>query len=172
VVFDPPYYDFIAYSELSEFFRGWLKLPQLGGAPLLPDETSPQQSFAKMLGDALVSAARRLKDDGPLAFTFHSTDNLAWSSVAKAIEYAGFQVTALWPIKCDSHMGHHSREGNCEWDVVVVCRTLRTGRENVLPSVDAWLGLIRRRLRVGQSDRRNMELAIQHLAPLFDGSRA
>ena len=37
-IFDPPYFDFIAYDELSEFYRGWWSDRGLGGAPLVPDD--------------------------------------------------------------------------------------------------------------------------------------
>ena len=45
-VTDPPYFDYIAYSELSEFFRVWLRDPSLGGVPLLPTAGRAVESFA------------------------------------------------------------------------------------------------------------------------------
>lgn len=121
-VTDPPYFDFIAYSELSEFFRVWLRAPDLAGEPLLPESESPVESFAAGLGGALKSTLTRLHPGTPLVFTYHSANGDAWKAIGDAFDIADLSVVALWPVLADPHMGHHASEGNCEWDVVVVAR--------------------------------------------------
>lgn len=121
-VFDPPYFDYIAYSELSEFYRSWLDQPILGGIPLLPNPSAPVSSFSSQLSQCLSSALCSLKAERPLVFTFHSSSKPAWDAIGLALDSANLLITALWPLKNDSHMGHHSSDGNCEWDVSVVCR--------------------------------------------------
>lgn len=123
-VTDPPYFDYIAYSELSEFFRLWLRDPRLMGAPLLPELKSPVESFATGLGGALKVTLARLQPGTPLVFTYHSTNRDAWTAIGDAFDIAGLAIVALWPILADPHMGHHTAEGNCEWDVVVVARRI------------------------------------------------
>lgn len=122
LVFDPPYFDYIAYSELSEFFRAWWPQPELGGKPLLPDPDDPVGSFGRQLGTVMREGVRHLRPLRPVVFTYHSANPSAWDAVGQALDDAELAVTALWPLRNDAHMGHHSFEGNCEWDVVVVCR--------------------------------------------------
>jgi putative DNA methylase len=122
VVFDPPYFDYIAYSELSEFFRSWWSEPDLGGKPLLPDHHDPVGTFGKRLGQAIRASVDRLAAGRPIVFTYHSANPAAWEAVGVALDIAEMSVTSLWPVRNDSHMGHHSFEGNCEWDVVITCR--------------------------------------------------
>lgn len=121
-VTDPPYFDFIAYSELSEFFRLWLREPTLSGVPLLPDAESPVESFAVGLGRALKATLGRLRPGVPLVFTYHSASRDAWTAIGEALDDTDLAVVALWPVLADPHMGHHVAEGNCEWDVIVVAR--------------------------------------------------
>lgn len=124
-VTDPPYFDFIAYSELSEFFRVWLREPGLSGKPLLPRSDAPVKSFALGLGGALKATLARLQPGVPLVFTYHSASSEAWQAIGEAFDIADLAVVALWPVLADPHMGHHVAEGNCEWDVIVVARRKR-----------------------------------------------
>lgn len=138
-VTDPPYFDYIAYSELSEFFRVWLESPALAGTPLLPNEDDRVQSFAFGLGACLKVTLERLATNTPLVFTYHSADFDAWRAIGEAFDHAQMVVTAMWPVLADPHMGHHAKDGNCEWDVVVVARR----QAETLPSeanqiVDDW----------------------------------
>ena len=160
-IFDPPYYDYIAYSELSEFYRAWLRKPSLGGIPLLPSTRRPILSFGQSLGKCLRKAVQRSRPLRPMAFTYHCSSKAGWDAVGIALDQAKLLVSAMWPIKNDAHMGHHSTEGNCEWDIVVVCRR----RIECKPAahsftVDGWCKSVAP-LRVNESDRRNMGYAIQ-----------
>lgn len=163
-VTDPPYFDYIAYSELSEFFRSWLRAPGLGGEPLLPDANprDAAESFANGLGAALKATVARLAAGTPLVFTYHSANPDAWTAIGEAFDIADLSVVALWPVLADPHMGHHVAEGNCEWDVVVVARRDDEVVERVAP-VDptaSWLKAIKAgALHAGKADQRNFELA-------------
>lgn len=128
-LFDPPYFDYIAYSELSEFYRAWLNQIRLGGKPLLPDKKAPTRSYARTLARCLKSALRRLKYARPLAFTFHSADPAAWEAIGSALDRAQLLITAMWPVRNDAHMGHHAKEANCEWDLVKRSRKKRKSGE-------------------------------------------
>ncbi|MPZ20983.1 MAG: hypothetical protein GEV06_24240 [Luteitalea sp.] len=159
-VFDPPYFDYIAYSELSEFHRAWLDSRRLGGTPLLPDTADPVGSFATSLADCLREIKRRLRPGRPLAFTYHAATSDAWDAVGRALDASDLLVTALWPLRNDVHMGHHTASGNCEWDVVVVCRRAsecRKTRSRV--SVDRWRQAIGR-LPLSDADLNGMKHAI------------
>jgi adenine-specific DNA methylase len=166
-VFDPPYFDYIAYSELSEFYRSWLDQPTLGGIPLFPSPEAPVSSFSSLLSECLASALHRLKPNRPLVFTFHSSSKLAWDAIGGALDKANLLVTALWPLKNDSHMGHHSQAGNCEWDVTVVCRRdVDCVRGRLEHDVSVWAKQVKP-LKIREADRGSMKHAIQMSRPRF-----
>jgi len=160
-LFDPPYFDYIAYSELSEFYRSWLDQPTLGGVPLLPDRRAPVSSFSSLLSECLASALVRLRLGKLLAFTFHSNSRLAWDAIGSALDTAGLLVTALWPLKNDSHMGHHSKAGNCEWDVAVVCRRAADCvHAHFEQNIFDWVKQVSP-LKICKADQSSMKLAIE-----------
>jgi putative DNA methylase len=160
-LFDPPYFDYIAYDELSEFYRAWLNITRLGGRPLLPRGDEPTRSFGEEFGRCLKRAVRHIRPGRPLAFTFHSTSPAAWEAIGIGVDSAKLVVTGIWPIRTDPHMGHHSDPGNCEWDLVVVCRPAR----DCTPvrrrrTVRRWLCDVKP-LKIGTADRVSMGLALQ-----------
>lgn len=160
-VFDPPYFDYIAYSELSEFYRLWLNKTTLGGKPLLPDPANPIGSFSSLLSTCFTCALSGLKLGRPLVFTFHSASNLAWEAIGLSLDAAQLLVTALWPLKNDSHMGHHSKAGNREWDVCVVCRpSADCERCDLKQDVLTWAKRVKP-LKISNADRESLNLAIE-----------
>jgi adenine-specific DNA methylase len=166
-LFDPPYFDYIAYSELSEFYRAWLGGMELGGESLLPEGHDPVGSFASRLSQCLRLVLRGLKVGRPIVFTFHSTSQLAWDAIGQALDGACLTVTALWPLRNDSHMGHHSSDGNCEWDVAIVCRRSREcAPACCASSVDQWVRAVVP-LKIGDADRRSMIAAIDIIQKRF-----
>ncbi|MDP9404764.1 MAG: DUF1156 domain-containing protein [Actinomycetota bacterium] len=162
--FDPPYFDYIAYSELSEFYRAWLGLSLADAEPLHPRGEDPGQDFGLKLGVALRWALARLAPGRPIAFTYHSTNPEAWRAVGIALDEAKLRVTALWPVRSDGHMGHHSHPGNCEWDVVVVCRRVaETMPASKAFDLDGWEQAARP-LVVGDADRASIGHALEMVA--------
>jgi adenine-specific DNA methylase len=109
----------------------------------------------------------RLRSGRPIAFTYHSTNPDAWDAIGEAIDAAGLRVTAIWPVRSDGHMGHHSHDGNSEWDLVVVCRrSAETELRESLFTVDKWIEHVRP-LKVSRADRNNMTLAYNMVASRF-----
>jgi adenine-specific DNA methylase len=166
-VFDPPYYDYIAYDELSAFYRAWQGRSELAGAPLLPGEGNGAEPFGSYFGRCLKAIMTRLRPDRPLAFTYHATNPDAWDAIGDAIDAADLSVTALWPVRSDAHMGHHSHAGNNEWDLVIVGRRGGETHPCTPPfTVEQWIAQVKP-LRVSEADRLNMTLAHQMVAPRF-----
>ena len=164
-IFDPPYFDYISYSELSKFYRAWLERltmsDDLPSAPLLPDAGAPESSFGKAFGRCLSAISTRLALGRPMVFTFHSATQPAWQAIGHAIDHADLLITALWPVWNDSHMGHHSSEGNCEWDLVLVCRRSdECRRTKHRMSIDRWLNSLAP-LSVSAADRANLTYAME-----------
>ena len=166
-IFDPPYYDYIAYDELSAFYRAWWGDSQLAGPPLLPGKGNGAQPFGVYLGRCMRTIVARVRAGRPIAFTYHSTNPDAWDAISEAIDAASLRVTAIWPVRSDGHMGHHSHDGNSEWDLVIVCR--RCGEtEPRMPqfTVEQWIKDLKP-LRVSDADRDNMNLAYAMAASRF-----
>jgi adenine-specific DNA methylase len=166
-VFDPPYFGYIAYSELSEFYRCWVASPEPAGTPLLPRGEDPAERFGLDFAACLRATLRRLAPGRPIAFTYHSADPDAWRAIGVALDDAKLAVTGLWPVRSDGHMGHHSHPGNCEWDLVVVCRRLAETRPAPLKaSIDDWVTAADP-LTVSATDQASMQLAVATAAPRF-----
>jgi putative DNA methylase len=107
VITDPPYFDFVHYSELSDFFYAWL-------APVLKQDyryfeasdsshnhevqCRDPERFAAKLARVFRECHRVLKDDGVLSFSFHHSRAEGWLSIFEAITIAGFQIVATHPI--------------------------------------------------------------------------
>ena len=139
VVFDPPYFDFIPYQDWSEVFRGWWTDHVIKGTPLYRSNGSIRSDFSSIFSRTLASMQRLLREGGPLIFTYHSSNPAAWQPIGEALDEARLRITAVWPVLSDGHMGHHSHDGNCEWDLVLVCRPKALTEEIRCPhSVNKW----------------------------------
>ena len=167
LVFDPPYYDYIVYDELAELFRSWNPELSLGGQPLQSPVGHDAEDFGTRLADCLRPALRARSGGRPIAFTYHSSNPSAWQAIGIVLDEAKLRVTALWPVRSDGHMGHHSHPGNCEWDVVVVCRPIDETRAAPVQDVNgSWDSLVGD-FPVSAADSRNFEEAFSMASPRF-----
>lgn len=110
VITDPPYFDYVHYSELSDFFFAWL-------APILESRYSwfsKQNSsdigevqhkdpriFSRQLGKVFTECSRVLKKDGLLAFSFHHSRAEGWAAIYEAINLSGLYVVASYPVHAE-----------------------------------------------------------------------
>lgn len=160
-VTDPPYFDYIAYSELSEFFRVWLADPELGGEPLLPADGDGVASFADRLAACLKVTLTRLAPGTPLVFTYHTRHRRAWETIGLALDEARLVVTAAWPVLADPGMGAHRGPGNCEWDVVLTCRPPDGTLRITPPQASDWIHeLTAEGFSVNEADRSSFTFAL------------
>lgn len=170
---DPPYYDFISYDTLSQVYRAWLpQTRELAGQPLLPSGDDPVAAFGTRLGQAFAAAASACKPEAVIVFTYKG-DAAAWDAAAVALDQAKLRVTGLWPVLADPHMGHHSFEGNCEYDMIVVTRPLAATEPWQPPaevSAETWAAELGQELRVSAADKANMQSAISIAAPRWGKS--
>ena len=142
VVFDPPFYDYLAYDELSELFRAWEPSLRLGGETLQSSAVAGASDFGVAMADCLRPAVAARRRGLPIVFTYHSANPSAWNAVGVALDELKLAVTAMWPVRSDGHMGHHSHPGNCEWDVIVACRPIsEITRSKMTVTVDDWVAL-------------------------------
>jgi putative DNA methylase len=110
VITDPPYFDFVHYSELSDFFFAWLSPALRSRHPgfARPDSSDTgevqhkdSREFARLLGSVFGECRRVLKKDGVLAFSFHHSRPEGWAAIYEAINTAGLCVVAAHPVHAE-----------------------------------------------------------------------
>src|SRR5262249_54182723 len=98
VITDPPYFDFVHYSELSDFFFAWLAPVLKGRYPWFDRMNSSDVGevqhkdpgiFARQLASVFSECCRVLKPDGLLAFSFHHSRPEGWAAICEAVTNAG-----------------------------------------------------------------------------------
>ncbi len=129
VITDPPYFDFIQYSELANFFYVWLKLILKARYPAFEsDLINTDQEIVGNKGETIfLNGITRvfkqcntvLKRDGPLVFTFHHSTPRIWAVLLQAIIESGFILTAAFPIH--SEFNARPVKGQ-DSDIILVCR--------------------------------------------------
>jgi putative DNA methylase len=143
VVTDPPYFDAIAYADLSDFFYVWLKrslgglIPEILVTPLTPksDEATALKHhhqgnadkadahFKSKLADALKEARRIVKADGVITVMFAHQSTKAWTALISALFESGLTIDATWPI--DTELKNRAvalGTSSLESSITVACR--------------------------------------------------
>lgn len=136
VITDPPYFDFVHYSELSDFFFAWL-------APVLNDsyeyfgrensychgevQDTCHDSFSENLCRVFKECHRTLKNNGLLVFSFHHSKPTAWMAIYKSIVNAGFSLMAAHPVKAEMSVGSpkSATRNPINIDAILVCKKCR-----------------------------------------------
>ncbi|MGA2587657.1 MAG: DUF1156 domain-containing protein [Candidatus Aminicenantales bacterium] len=123
---DPPYYDAIPYSDLSDFFLTWAKR-SLRGHPLLRDPFDPSNPLSPKLREAVqdetkvvagrpkdklffestmerafIEGCRILRADGVGAVVFAHKTTEGWEALLSGMIKGGWVVTGSWPIATES----------------------------------------------------------------------
>ncbi len=117
---DPPYYDNVPYSYLSDFFYVWLKRsvgdlhPELFSTPLTPKKNeivaysnlpggfdAGRQFFEDMLKKAFQEMQRILKPDGISIIVYAHKSTAGWETLINSILDSGLVITGAWPINTE-----------------------------------------------------------------------
>lgn len=137
ILTDPPYFDNICYSELSDFYLAWQQSIGVAEAPFLKKDswapmmdnlslknrTIPEiNNFNVKLQRIFSECNRVLKEQGLFIFTFHHKSPMAWESIARSLVNSNFICTKVIPIRGEGKGGLHSYSGTIKWDAVLVCR--------------------------------------------------
>ena len=163
VITDPPYYDNIMYSEISDFFYVWQKVllkdeyegfegertPHEDSIVANPFLDKGEEEFEHELGEAFSSIQQALKQDGLLAFTYHHSDSESWGELLQSLCEAEFEVTATYPITAD--VSKFIEGEAVEFDIVIIARPA-TNRELI-----SWNSLRRNIYRTAQKTRQRLE---------------
>lgn len=167
VITDPPFGDNIFYSDLSNFFYVWMRLPLCKSYPeafsmektpnaqealaprVLPAEEA-NEYYKSRLTACWSEAFRVLKDGGLMAFTFHHSEDSQWGVVLEGLFDAGFILEQTFPIASDEQKGEGGQFGakGTEYDIIHVCRKrLSTVTEVSWPKMRQWVKAELDRLR-------------------------
>jgi putative DNA methylase len=157
ILTDPPFYDNLPYSELSDFYFQWLRpvLEKYGAGKrnmvaireslfARRKSTSEHARYVTGLTEVMHECFRVLRKSGLLAFTFHHRQPAAWHALASAIACAGFTVTGVCPVRAEGVSGFHSYQGTPKWDSVISCRPRRPASESIGIDIERMTAKVRR----------------------------
>lgn len=144
---DPPYYDAIPYSDLSDFFLVGLKRALPGHAmlgdpfdpanPLSPKNREAVQDdsrfvegrpkdkrfFEEVMGKAFSCGRRSLEEDGIGCVVFAHKTTEGWEALLSGMVTGGWTITASWPIATEMKTRLRARESAAlATSVHLVCR--------------------------------------------------
>jgi putative DNA methylase len=122
IITDPPYYDNVSYSNLSDIFYVWLKrsvgylYPEHFSSALTPKKKETIAAFYRhdgskeaandfyeqMMARAFTEANRALKPNSPLLIVYAHKTTLGWATLVDALRLASFTVTEAWPLDTEN----------------------------------------------------------------------
>lgn len=147
VITDPPYYDNVQYSELSDFFYVWLREglkhdyeefnPELvpKAREIVSNKTAgkDEEFFIQSMTNVFSECHRVLKEDGEMIFTYHHNENEAWSVILEAIIESGFSINAAYPVQSERDNNMHITDlDNSEYDIIIFADKSRSNEEITL----------------------------------------
>ena len=147
IITDPPYYDSIAYSYLSDFFYVWLSrtigeyYPELFATPLTPksDEAvayshnggaeAGKEYFEEKIGQSFQEISRTLKLSGIAVIVFAHKSTDAWETIINALSKANLYLTSSIPLHTEMKNRLRGKESAAlASSIYMVCRK-RTSAE-------------------------------------------
>jgi len=129
VLTDPPYYDNVPYSHLSDYFYVWLKrtvghlYPELFSSPLSPKSNeivaysnreggfeAGKRFFEDNLKRSFQEAHRVLKPGGLAIIVYAHKSTAGWETVTNALLDSGLVMTGAWPLHTEMAARLRARE--------------------------------------------------------------
>lgn len=117
LVTDPPYYDNISYSDLSDYFYVWLSrsighlyaadftnelTPKKNEAVVAPyrypSDVESRDFYEQTMRQAFREGNRVLKSKGLLVTVYAHKTTAGWSTLVDSLRFAGFQTIEAWPV--------------------------------------------------------------------------
>jgi putative DNA methylase len=163
VITDPPYYDNVIYSELSDYHYVWMRLILSDRYSEFEPEKTPRKDsivanpavqkgvdeFESELSESFDVIHKILKEDGVLTFTYHHSDSESWGELLEALCDVGFEVTATYPITAD--IQKFTKGEAVSFDIIVVARPSKER------SPISWNSLRRNIYRTAKKTRTRLE---------------
>jgi len=157
---DPPYYDNIAYADLSDFFYCWMRpalkeiFPTLFGVLATPktdelvattylhdSKDAAEEFFLEGMSAALSNAQAQITDSFPAAiyYAFKQSEmssegisSTGWATFIQAVIDAGFCIVGTWPLRTEMRTRQIAMGNNALANsVVLVCRKKEAAAETI-----------------------------------------
>ncbi|MGK0271522.1 MAG: putative DNA methylase [Cocleimonas sp.] len=133
IVTDPPYFDFVHYSELSDFFYAWLSnaLGDEYSYLARPDSSHDNEvqdanndNFTRKICSVFEECHRVLVDEGLLSFSYHHSTIPGWMAIYNAITRANFDIIAAHPVKAEMSVASpkSAAKNPINLDAILVCK--------------------------------------------------
>ncbi len=161
---DPPYYDAIAYADLSDFFFIWLKRVLPRDDPLLQNPSNPknplspkqeeviqdparfvngaakdQGFYESRIAKAFAEGCRVLQEDGVGSVVFAHKTTEGWEALLSGMIQGGWTITGSWPIATEMGSRLNARDtASLATSIHLICRPRP---ENA--SVGDWADVLR-----------------------------
>lgn len=149
---DPPYYDNVTYSDLSDFFYVWMRqslrdtYPDIFRTMLVPkgeelvanpyrfagDKEQAREFFEQGMLEALRHVHTSAREDIPVTIYYafkegdiggQQTSSSGWETMLSAIVNAGFMITGTWPMRTELSVRQLALGTNAlASSIVLVCR--------------------------------------------------
>ena len=117
IITDPPYYDDVAYSELSEFFYSWYKnilydyFPEAFNYETVDSSEAieiggdrDEEIFYSRFSEAMRNLYNSLNNNGILVLFFAHSNLDVWKKITQILYDSGFHITSAIPITTE-HKG-------------------------------------------------------------------
>ncbi|WP_330925451.1 DUF1156 domain-containing protein [Candidatus Sororendozoicomonas aggregata] len=157
VCMDPPYYDNVQYSELSDFYYVWQKrtLKDLYPEINWPRLTNKREEavanptrdgsakdakaeYEKLMGEIFSESRRVVKDDGVMTLMFTHKAQDAWETLTRSLILAGWEITSCFPVESESgHSTHQMNMASAASTIFITCRKRQTEHQETA----FWSGL-------------------------------
>jgi putative DNA methylase len=129
IITDPPYYDNVSYSDLSDFFYVWIRrclenvypehlsmeqTPKRQEIIVVPyrhgnDDGKARTHFESLLTRAFHEAGRVVKPGCPVIVVYAHKTVAGWSTAVEALKKADCMVTEAWPLRTESDVRLNAR---------------------------------------------------------------
>ncbi|MGI6022305.1 MAG: hypothetical protein ACOX8D_04140 [Methanoculleus sp.] len=138
VVTDPPYYDNVQYSDLSRFFRVWLRhlIPHEAEWSYASDNSAVSNStnnseYANLLSGIWKRCNSCLKpENGRLIFTFHHWKSQAWADLVISLTRSHFELVTFYVVESENPTSVHiSGLNSLKHDCILICAP-KTGKKH------------------------------------------
>ena len=117
IITDPPYFDSVQYSDLSAYFRVWLRqfLPEESAwvydeaqSAVDPHNNDRDSRYIELMSDIFAECFRVLRrPQGRLIFTFHHWNPKGWAALTIALKGAGFHLINYAVVHAENPISVH-----------------------------------------------------------------
>ena len=166
LITDPPYYDSIAYSYLSDVFYVWMKkllgkeYPSVFSERLTPkadeaivdryhsmgDSIKTDSHYRRKMKEAFDESNRVLKDNGIMVVMYGHKKLTAWEAIIEPIIEAGFEFVNSWPVYMERKEKYkHNKIVSLSLSSLLICKKKINKSKKAVPK-DVFLEILGRHI--------------------------